>query len=344
MSNFGIGVSYRERVLNIKNRFLIYGPSQVRKVTENLVHIKLSYMKLIRYFFYAIIRYSGLFLLLNKTILRRKVAIVLYHDPKPDVFISHITFLRKYYNFISLDLLVYAIYKKNWEIIPNNSMVVTFDDGHAGNFLLFETIQKYKVHPIFYVCSGIINTNRHFWWKETCSKQVELLKRYTNKNRLTYLKKNYNYEITKEYSDRHALNLEEIKILSQVATFGSHSCFHPILTSCDSEDLNNEIFSSKEMLEKITNKEFLHFCYPNGDYNDYIINQVKKAGYISSRTIDVGWNDINTDPFKLRITGVSDDASINKMVSQLTGITMFLRYLSRGSLQGKHKTIKPRIE
>ena len=51
----------------------------------------------------------------------------------------------------------------------------------------------------------------------------------------------------------------------------------------------------------------------------------------------MGWNDRNTDPFRLRITGVTDDASVNLLAAQLSRITGYLRYLSRGSLTGKHR-------
>lgn len=300
-------------------------------------------MKFIQNIFFALIRYSGIFKLYNKFILRRKVTIVLYHDPKPDVFNKHIKFLSKNFNFIPLDLLVNAIYKKDWTIIPNNSIVITFDDGHVGNFLLYDTIKKYNIFPTFYVCANIINTNRHFWWKELNHDLVESLKHNTNKYRLNYLYNKFNFKNTKEYPKRDALNMDELKKLSKTSIIGSHTCFHPILTCCDSNESNDEISLSKKIIEKITSKECLHFCYPNGDYNDEIIKQVKRAGYISARTIDVGWNDKNTNPFKLKITGISDDASINKLISQLTGITMYLRYLSKGSLNGKYKTIKPKM-
>ena len=74
------------------------------------------------------------------------------------------------------------------------------------------------------------------------------------------------------------------------------------------------------------NKPIEHFAYPNGDYGEREIEYVKKCGYKSARTIDCGWNSINTDPFKLKVTGVQDDASINKLCAQISGFFPILRY------------------
>ena len=56
---------------------------------------------------------------------------------------------------------------------------------------------------------------------------------------------------------------------------------------------------------------------------------VTHAGYRSARTIDVGWTDLGSDPFRLKITGVSDDAPLDMVVAQLSGITRWIRDLVR---------------
>jgi len=67
---------------------------------------------------------------------------------------------------------------------------------------------------------------------------------------------------------------------------------------------------------------------------------LKEAGYISGRTIDLGWNDLNTDPFRLKISGVSDGASINWVAAQLSGVPIYIQYLFEGSLNGRYPSIK----
>jgi peptidoglycan/xylan/chitin deacetylase (PgdA/CDA1 family) len=287
-----------------------------------------------------IIRISGIFFFLKYTILKKNVTIVLYHDPSPDIFRKHIKFLNKHYNFITIDLLIHAIHTKNWSKIPNNSLIITFDDGHIGNFKLYPIFKYYNIRPIIYLCSDIICTNRHFWWKEVAKNEIESLKIINNEERLSILKNKYDFNNFKEYKFPQSLSKNNLISLKEQVDFGSHSRFHPILTQCDTFEINKEIFFSKKKIESILPIDCEHFCYPNGDYNDHIINILKSAGYKSARTIDVGWNNIRTNPFKLKITGISDNASKSKLIAQLTGITMFFRYLFKDySFNGKKSII-----
>ena len=64
------------------------------------------------------------------------MVIISYHNPKPKIFKKHIEYLKKNYNFISLDKLVDAIHNKDWSAIPSKSLVITIDDGWKENYLL----------------------------------------------------------------------------------------------------------------------------------------------------------------------------------------------------------------
>lgn len=47
---------------------------------------------------------------------------------------------------------------------------------------------------------------------------------------------------------------------------------------------------------------------------------VKKAGYLAARSIDIGWNDLRTDPYRLKRLGMDDDSTINYLAAQMTGL------------------------
>jgi len=295
-------------------------------------------MKIFIEVFCVILRYSGLFFLLRQFFIKKKVTVVVYHDPKYEIFEKHIKYLSKRYNFISFDDLIEGILKKDWSNIPVNSLVITFDDGHKGNYQLLPIFKKYSIKPIIYCCSGIIGTNRSFWWKTINPMLTNEYKCLNQNDRLNRLEKDVGFYNEREYSKRQALTIEEINEIEKEADIGSHTIFHPILTCCTNFEKKKEIVGSKKQLEMVNhNFNCKHISYPNGDYDEETIDIAKEAGYISGRTIDVGWNDINSDPFKIKITGISDDASINKVAAQLTGVTMFLRYLVKGSLKGLYK-------
>lgn len=290
--------------------------------------------KWLKKFIGGFIRFTGLYRLINWFI-REKVTILLYHNPKLDILEKHLQYLKKHFNFIALDTLIHSIYDKNWSLMPQIPLIITIDDGFKGNFELLHLFKKYGVKPTIYICSHIINTHRKFWF-ESEVKNPHLYFEYDNTERLTELSEKYGFEPTKEYPTRQALDLSELIKMWPYVDFQSHSKFHPILPKCSDEESFSEIKESKERLTEVLNLKISHFSFPNGDFSGREIRQLKKVGYMSARTCDVGWNHMYTDPFRLKAMGIDDDSSINELISQLYGISGFLRFAKHGSFTGKH--------
>ena len=260
--------------------------------------------------------------LIREWICRHRVAILLYHDPKPTVFAKHIAYLSRHYEVISLDTLVAAIHRKDTSQIPPKSVVITMDDGHAGNIELLSLFKQYHVRPTLYVCTQIIDTHRHFWFKidGQSTAEKERLKRLSNVERLVHLKNTVDFEPEKVYADRQALNMAEMKEMMESVDFQPHTRFHPILPRCTETECNHEILESKADLEKLLGSECFHFSYPNGDYTEREIEIVKTSGFRSARTTDIGWNTLNTPPYRLKAIPITDDAGLTRFRSELTTI------------------------
>lgn len=67
---------------------------------------------------------------------RKKVTIISYHNPTVAVFLSHIEYLMKKYVIISMNDFLSKVN------LPNNSLIITFDDGHKGNVELLPLIKN----------------------------------------------------------------------------------------------------------------------------------------------------------------------------------------------------------
>ena len=292
----------------------------------------------------VVIRYCGVALFIRELYAGKKVSVLLYHDPSPEIVDKHLAYLVRRYTFITLDALVNAIYSKDWSSVPERSLVITLDDGFKRNFELLEIFRKYRVVPTLYICSQVVNTNRRFWFKTPGIDSDALAEQLSNRERVEFLRDRHDFENIKEYSDeeRMALNLDEIAVMKDFVDLQSHTRFHPVLSTCLDDECGEEIRQSKEEVEKMTGKECQHFSYPNGVYTEREVELVRRAGYKSARTTDVGWNTMNTDPYKLKITGTSDDASISMLVAHMSGVIPYLRHLSKGSLNGKCPTIQPK--
>jgi peptidoglycan/xylan/chitin deacetylase (PgdA/CDA1 family) len=283
-----------------------------------------------------IVRFSGVSFLLREIIFRNKVTIIHYHDPGLEVMRRHIRYLEKHYNIISLRKLVNAIYIKDSTNIPLKSLIITIDDGNKNNYKLLQLFKANKILPTIYLCSDIIDTNRKYWFKTRIT-DIEKLKSYENKQRLKVLYDEVEYEQQKEYSTRQALNREELKAMSAYVDFQSHSKYHPVLPTCADQVCKEEIEGSKNILEDLFNINIEHFSYPNGDYSDREIEYLVSSDYKSGRTVDVGWNDVNSNPFKLKSMGIDDDATINILSAQVCGFLGYLRYVKYGSFNGKKR-------
>lgn len=77
----------------------------------------------------------------------------------PGEFEKHIRYLQQNYRILR--------FEEDWEDISEDSVVITFDDGYADNFLYaLPVLEKYKVPATVFVSSGNIGTDREFWWDE----------------------------------------------------------------------------------------------------------------------------------------------------------------------------------
>jgi len=81
---------------------------------------------------------------------------------------------------------------------------------------------------------------------------------------------------------------------------GSHTVTHPILTRVDRDRLTRELTGSRDRLEAMLDRPATLFCYPNGDYDRAVRDEVARAGYRLAVTTDPGLNDASSDPLALR--------------------------------------------
>jgi peptidoglycan/xylan/chitin deacetylase (PgdA/CDA1 family) len=232
---------------------------------------------------------------------------------------------------------VAAMSSKAWASLPRNGLVVTFDDGLRTNAELADLFRRYDVQPTIFICSQVVATRRHYWFMRADDPQA--LKPVANSRRLEILGQK-GFSPTREYPHPQALSASDISSMREYVHFESHTRFHPILPTCSDRECHEEIVLSRQEIAALTGRECRHFAYPDGAYTEREIETVKSAGYLSGRTIDVGWNGPSTDPYRLKIIGWRDDASINRLAADLSGIPGYLSRLRRGSLTGRHRGVR----
>jgi len=157
--------------------------------------------------------------------------------------------------------------------IPPKTVVITFDDGYADNYLhAFEALKRYHMKATIFIVTDRFNQD----WA-------------TDKD--TKLSSN---ELNNESMLTHEMIHEMIH--SGLIEIGSHTIHHANLPSLSYEQQEEEIAHSKRVIEQTYEITCKSFAYPFGFYNESSAELVKKHGYSSAVTTVpklIPWEDKN---------------------------------------------------
>lgn len=242
----------------------------------------------------ALIRWSGLAWLVRRSVARRAVSIVLYHDPDPTELDRQLAYLSDRYAIVTMDRAVDAIRAGAIGTLPPHSLVVNLDDGRARNAELISTFQRHGVRPSVYLVADRVGTTG-------------------------------------------TLRPQDVERMKETCGFESHTLTHPRLPGCDDDTARREIADSRSRVESLTGERCRHFAYPAGAYSDRDVRLAAEAGYLSSRTVDVGWNRNGADPHRLTLLSI-DPPSVTMLVAELSGLKWLARLVrGKGRLDGTRR-------
>ena len=261
----------------------------------------------------------------REVVQRRRVTLLLFHDMEATDAERNFAYLKRHYNIIRLNDYLDAVH--HGKRLPDKAVVITFDDGHVSNYDLLPIIKKMEIPVTIFLCSSIVGTHRHFWFRHSAEMktQVEALKMLPNGQRLNTLRQ-YGFAQEQEYGDTQALSKEQIEEMTPWVNFQSHTCFHPILPQCDDIAAENEIKGSKRQLEEDFGLNINALSYPNGDYSARDINLAQAAGYDCGITVDSGYNDQKSDLFRLKRFSVNDAKNTTELMVKASGCYVLLKH------------------
>lgn len=275
--------------------------------------------------FYKILRYSGLVFIFREVIQRNKVTLLLYHDISRETAEKTFPWLAKRYNIISLNNFIEASKNPGGRPLPKKALIITFDDGHVRNHQLLPVVQRMNLPVSIFLCAGIINTNRHYWFNY---KHPEIsksrLKRVSNRDRLKILKQ-YGFAPDREFQTPQAMNRQQILDIQNHFDLQAHTMSHPCLPRCTDAEARQEIVVSKQVLEQDYGLKINSIAYPNGDYSDRDIALAKEAGYQCGVTVDFGYNTTESDLFRLKRLSVNDTANLDELAVKTSGVWQFFK-------------------
>lgn len=215
-------------------------------------------------------------------------------------FEEQISYLSKYYNVITLEYLVDCIYADSK--LPENAVLITFDDGFEDNYRnAFPILKKYGVPATIFISTDFISSDQTLWFDqlsylvlnvEQDDLETILSSDFENKivltDRRTVLEQVMEYvknipdtqrrslldSLFEKYSfairDKHkslssTLSWEQVREMDQsVVSFGSHTMSHPILSQLEDTELRTELEKSRLIIETELNHPVDCIAYPVG--------------------------------------------------------------------------------
>jgi len=173
--------------------------------------------------------------------------------------------IKKGFNFITFEDIANSRYDKS-----KRNIILTFDDGCESLYNnAFPILKKYGIKAVIYVVAESIGA-RNILWEHN-----------ENKDPLNILSKDQIIEMT-------TCGIE----------FGSHLCNHIHLTSLTTNEMEYELFESKNLLENQLGQKLYSVAYPFGSYNNEVIEIASKAGYQFGVTTKIG-NNLDTSNLEL---------------------------------------------
>lgn len=195
------------------------------------------------------------------------IPILLYHmvekeEANLDVIVSitpeqlrvHLETIRDN-NYNTITFTDYYNYITKGTKLPDNPVLITFDDGYTNNYeYLFPLLKEFNMKATIFVVAGTVGTTPgqypHFTWEQ-------------------------------------AREMEQ----SGLVDIQSHTYSHADMTSLTPEQVRYELRMSRYLIEKNLNKKCEFLAYPYGFYNDSVLRIATDAGYIITAQVS---NDIST--------------------------------------------------
>ena len=130
------------------------------------------------------------------------------------------------------------------------------------------------------------------------------------------------HEIIKNDDSGDFLSWNEIRIMSQGnIEFGSHGLNHKILTR-KGASVSKELLKSKEEIEQHLGNKITSISYPNGDYNNEVIEEVKSSGYEIAFGTQNGFMAPDDNLFTIKRVNIHEDMtnSIPMFLARVVGL------------------------
>lgn len=312
--------------------------------------------------------------LLRRKLTGSQVAILLYHrvaarednwsleSVSPETFEQHIKYLRRSYEFLSLNGLAQCMRQE--KPLPQKAVVVTFDDGYKDNYLhAYPILKKYSIPATIFLTSGHIGTGKLFWWDRVSyfvqhatvnHLDMERLGSYLLASdddklragsviieKLKVLPEDVKNSLIEELADGCRVSIpaeigkdfilswdEVMEMNGHGIEFGAHSVNHPVLVNLPPDEARWEISQSKKDIEEKLRQPVTTFAYPNGAFNSELATFIEESDFTCAVAVRPG-RLIKSNDGLYGLNRIEMNGELDKCEVKLCGLLGDLRMIPR---------------
>lgn len=186
-------------------------------------------------------------------------------------------------------------------------IILTFDDGYTDNYnYAFPLLKKYGFKCVIYLLSHL----------------------------------NYNkWDVEVKENPEHKFELMDMSMIKEMEEygieFGGHTKTHPKLATLPIEIAQEEILTSKKVLEEKLGHALISFAYPYGNLNEDVKKIVKNSGYNFAVATDSGDISFSEDLFQIRRIGIFSTNNFFTFKRKVSGKYNFIK-IKREKKEKRH--------
>lgn len=271
-------------------------------------------------------------------------------------FIRQMEYVKKHFSVLGL---AEALHRMVRGEIQEQSVVITFDDGYSGNRkLLLSLVESMELPTTIFISTKTVVEQELYWYDRILTamgrsgpREIDLCQfglgtyrinrsqgamEWREKERLLqdlkkFLPERRTAVVEEIVASLHTLpsdlrsiaplTIDDVKVLAEcpLVTIGAHSHCHNILTQLSLQDMRESVLRSKELLESWIDKPVNFFSYPNGDFNEDVIQAITEIGFLCGFTVCRGLWSSSDSPYRLPRIGVGRYDTLEHFKARISG-------------------------
>jgi peptidoglycan/xylan/chitin deacetylase (PgdA/CDA1 family) len=272
-------------------------------------------------------------------------------------FLKHLRHLKQHYQPMSLDEVAATIAAN--KPFPPRAVAVTFDDGYENTVeVAVPLLAEAGIPATVFVPSDLIGTGRYLWfdclrllvrhaWRTGVSfdlapgiqvRAVVPLAQETHflglSARILDLPVVARSAVQAEIQrliDRDGLSVQfpefaltnwpalRATVEGGILSVGSHARAHGDLSGMSLQQQTEDLGASRQRIEQELGRPCVSIAYPYGRWNPDTIVAAREAGYRCALTVENGFNETTTDPFRLRRIMAGDKGHLSILSARVSG-------------------------